>query len=189
MLDYRLFNNNPELLEKFTKYTKIYGVIFIILGLVGIFYPGLMSLTTVIFLGWLLLFSGFFAGIHTWQFNRKDWFGWFKALIFVVTGALIIVHPLPGILALGILFAIYFFLDAFANGAYAFQMRPAPYWWVALLNGVLSLAIGIFFLMAIGNPVQTIWLVGILVGISLFFDGVMLLSMASAAKKDGEEKK
>ena len=53
----------------------------------------------------------------------------------------------------------------------------------ALLNGLLSLGLGIFFFLAIGNPLQTLWLVGILVGISLFFDGIMLLSLSSAAKR------
>ena len=183
MLNYKIFDENKEMLEKFSKYGKAYGVIFLLLGLVGIFFPGIMSLTTVLFLGWLLLFSGFFAGMHTWQVNRGDWLGWLKTLILLVAGALIVIHPLPGILALGIIFAAYFALDAAANFALAFKLRPENSWWVALLNGVLSLGIAIFFALAIGNPVKTVWLVGMLVGISLFFDGVMLLSLSSAAGK------
>jgi len=183
MLDFNALSHNSELLEKFSKYSKIYGVIFIILGLVGIFFPGLMSITTAIFFGWLLLFSGFLVGVQTWQINRKDWIGWLKFLLFTVTGAMIIVNPLPGVIALGILFAAYFFIDAATNFVLAFKLKPQAYWWVALLNAVLSLALGIFFFEAIGNPLKTLWLVGLLVGISLFFDGVMLLSFSSATKK------
>ncbi len=184
MLNFKTFENNQEMLEKFSKYSKIYGVIFLILGLVGIFFPGLMSITTAIFFGWLLLFSGFLVGMQTWQFNRKDWIGWLKTVLFTVTGAMVIVNPLPGVIALGIIFAAYFVVDAATNFALAFKLRPAQYWWVALLNGLLSLGIAIFFTLAIGNPLQTLWLVGMLVGISLFFDGVMLLSLSRAAKKD-----
>jgi len=184
MLDYKQLIPDPRLLEKFSKYTKIYGVIFIILGLVGIFFPGLMSITTAFFFGWLLLFSGFLVAMQTWQLNKKDWIGWLKALLFTVTGALILLNPLPGVIALGIIFTAYFFVDSFANFVLAFKLRPAANWWIALLNSVLSLALGIIFFMAIGNPLKTLWLVGLLVGISLFFDGVMLLSLSSAARKE-----
>ncbi len=183
MVNYRIFENNQELLEKFRKYAKAYGVIFILLGLVGIFFPGIMSLTTTLFFGWLLLFSGILAGVHTWQANKGDWLGWFKTLVLVVSGALILLNPFPGLVAIGILFGAYFLVDAAADFALAFRIRPDASWWIALLNGVLSLGIGIFFLMALHNPVQMIWLVGVLVGISLFFDGVMLLSMSSSAGK------
>jgi len=174
--------DDPGELEKFSRYTKIYGVIFIILGLVGIFFPGLMSITTAIFFGWLLLFSGFLVGLQTWQVNKKDWLGWLKFLLFVVTGALLIINPLPGIIALGIIFAAYFFVDAFTNFMLAMKLRPAANWWIALLNSVLSLALGIIFFMAIPNPIKTLWLVGLLVGISLLLDGVALVMLARAAK-------
>ncbi len=182
MVNYSLFIDNKEMLERFSKYSKITGVIFLILGLVGIFWPGLMSLATAIFVGWLLLFSGFVIAFHTWQTNKKDWLGWLKTVIFIVTGGLIVINPFPGIAALGIIFAIYFLMDAFASTALAFQMKPQPMWWLSLLNGILSLAIAIFFM--IGWPFSSLWMVGLLVGISLFFDGILLLSLGSAAKKN-----
>jgi len=180
VLNINALENNKEILDKFGKYSKIYGVIFIVLGLVGIFFPEIMSLSTALFFGWLLLFSGFVVGVHTWQINKKDWLGWLKAVIFTVTGGMIIVNPLPGVIALGIIFAAYFVLDAATNFTLAFKTRPAPLWWIALLNGVLSLGLAIIFTVAIGNPLQTLWLVGLLVGISLFFDGVMLLSLSDS---------
>ncbi|ADV45938.1 HdeD family acid-resistance protein [Nitratifractor salsuginis] len=187
MLNIKQFTDNVQDLEKFSKYTKIYGVIFIILGLVGVFYPEIMSMTTAIFFGWLLLFSGFLVGIQTWQLNKKDWLGWLKFLLFTVTGALLIVNPLPGVIALGIIFSAYFFVDAFTNFMLAMKLRPAANWWIALLNSILSLALGIIFFTAIPNPIKTLWLVGLLVGISLFFDGVMLLGLSSAAKSEQEK--
>ena len=181
MVNYTLFSNDPEMIERFGKYSKITGVIFLIIGLVGIFWPVLMSVTTAIFVGWLFVFSGIMIGWHTWKTNPKDWLGWFKTVIFFLTGLFIVIHPFPGIAALGLLFAIYFLLDTFASTALAFTMRPEKHWWIALLNGILSLAIAIFFL--IGWPFSSLWLVGLLVGISLFFDGILLLSLSGAAKE------
>ncbi len=176
-----------DLLENFRKNSKIAGIIFLLLGAVGIFFPGIMSLATAIFVGWLLLFSGFLAAFHTYKTDKKDWLGWLKAFIFLVTGGLIIINPLPGVAALGIIFAVYFLMDSFASFALAFEMKPLKGWWIVLINGILSIILAFIFL--IGWPFSSLWLVGLFVGISLLFDGVVLLSLSHYAKKIEEEDK
>ncbi|WP_281951785.1 HdeD family acid-resistance protein [Nitrosophilus kaiyonis] len=182
MVGYQNMLNNKELLKKFEKNTKIAGVIFLLLGLVGIFYPALMSLTTAYFVAFLFIFSGITIGYHTWQTDKKDWLGWLKAFIYFVTGAMVIFFPLPGVAALGIILAIYFFMDGFASFALAGQMKGEnKFWWLILLNGILSIIIGVIFL--VGWPFSSLFLVGLFVGISLFFDGIVLLTMSSQIKK------
>ena len=178
MVNYPL---EKDMLKKFSKYSKITGVIFLILGLAGMLFPVVMSLATAIFFGWLLIFSAFLTGFHTYNTNKKDWLGWLKTFIFFVTGILIAVNPIPGVAALGIIFAIYFLFDSFAGIALAFEIKPQKGWWLALINGILSLIIAIIFL--VGWPFSSLYLVGLLVGISLFFDGIVLLSLGSAADK------
>ncbi len=180
MVRYSLLTNNKDLLEKFSKYSKIYGVIFLLIGLAGIVFPYIMSLTTAVIYAWFLLFSAFMIGFHTWQTNKKDWLGWLKTVIFLMVSILMIINPVTAVATLGILFAIYFFMDAFSSSALAFELKPAKMWWVSLLNGLLSLIIGIYFI--IGWPISSMFLVGFLVGISLFFDGIALLTLGSAAK-------
>ncbi len=180
MVRYSLFTNDKEMLEKFSKYSTIYGVIFLLIGLAGMFYPTVMSVATALFYGWLLMFSAFMIGFHTWQTNKKDWLGWLKAFIFFLIGALIVFYPITGVAALGLLFAVYFFMDAFASFTLAFELKPSSMWWISLLNGILSVAIGIFFI--IGWPFSSLFLVGFLVGVSLFFDGILLLSLGKSAK-------
>jgi len=184
MLNYSIFINNKDLTQKFAKYSKIYGVIFLIIGVIGIIFPNLMSVTSAIFLAWLMLFSGIFTTMQTWQVNKKDWLGWLKALLFLVVAILIFINPLTGVVALGILFTAYFFIDSILNFWLAFSIKPNSGWIMALLNTILSLAFGAYFFIVISNPIETMRAVGIVVGISLFFDGVMLISLANSAKKD-----
>ena len=179
MVRYSLLLNNKDLLEKFSKYSKIYGVIFLLIGLAGIIFPYIMSITTAVIYAWFLLFSTFMIGFHTWQTNKKDWLGWLKTVIFLMVSILMIINPITAVAALGMLFAIYFFMDAFSSIALAFELKPVKMWWVSLLNGLLSLIIGIYFV--IGWPISSMFLVGFLVGISLFFDGIALLTLGSAA--------
>ncbi len=176
-----LKNLNKEVLERFEKSSKIVGVIFLLLGLVGIFYPTLMSLTTAYFVAWLFIFSGILIAYHTYKNDKKDWLGWLKAFLYLLTGILVAIYPVSGVAALGIILAVYFFMDGFASFALASQMKGQKYWWLILLNGVLSTILGVIFL--VGWPFSSLILVGLFVGISLFFDGIVLLTMSSAVKE------
>jgi uncharacterized membrane protein HdeD (DUF308 family) len=185
MINYSIFiGGDSNIIKRFKKNAQTIGIIFIILGMLGMLFPEIISLSSAIFFGWLLLFSGFMVGWHLWQTNPKDWLGWLKFALLTVTGALVIINPLPGVVTLGILFTSYFFIDGIASISLAFGLRPQPMWWISLLNGILSITLGILFFMVIGNPLQTLWSVGVFIGISLFFDGIVLLSLSSAVKTD-----
>ena len=185
MVGYKNFIKDKELLKNFEKHSKIAGVIFLILGLVGIFFPTIMSLTAAYFVAWLFIFSGLTIGYHTYKTDKKDWLGWLKAFVYLLTGILVAMFPVPGVAALGIILAVYFFLDGFASFALASQMKGQKYWWLVLINGILSIIIGVIFLTT--WPFGSLVLVGLFVGISLFFDGIVLLTMSSYVKKLEEE--
>ncbi len=172
---------HQELIDRFSKNSRIAGIVFMLLGLIGILFPAFMSVTSALFFGWLLLFTGFLAGFHTWNTSRGDWLGWLKTLVLVATGMMIIFDPIPGVAALGIIFAVYFMFDGASSTVLAFQMRPAPMWWVVLINGIISLALALIFVL--NWPLGSMVLVGLFVGISLFFDGIALLAISSGVKK------
>ena len=167
-------NINKNLIDSFTKYSKVGGILFIILGLIGIVFPIVMSLTTLAFVSYLMIVAGFFSGWLTWQSNKEDWAGWLKSFILVLTGLFMIIYPTLGIATLGLLFAIYFFMDAFASFGLAYSLKPQKIWWLWLFNAITSLILGVIFV--IGWPFSSIYLVGLLVGVSLFFDGIALLT-------------
>jgi uncharacterized membrane protein HdeD (DUF308 family) len=186
MVGFSAFTNDKTLLEKFSQYSKIAGVIFMILGVLGITFPVVMSLTTAYFIAWLLLFGGITIAFHTYKTNKKDWLGWFKAFIFILSAILTVINPATGVAALGIILATYLFMDGFVNFALSIEQKGQDGWWLILLNAIISVVLGAIFL--IGWPFNSIFLVGLYVGISLLFDGVVLLSMASAVKKLEEDK-
>ncbi len=161
-----------SLFKKFGKHAKIAGIIFMLLGVVGIVFPLFMTLAWVAFVSWLLLFAGISAAFFTWQTDRSDWMGWLKSFALILVSLYMLFSPLGGAATLGLLFSIYFFTDAFAGFGLAMNMRPAQGWWLWLLNAILSLVLGVLFI--VGWPFSSLYLVGIFVGISLFFDGIAL---------------
>ncbi len=166
-------NINKNLVDNFKKHAKISGTLFILFGLAGILFPSMMSLTTTILVGYLMLFAGISAGMMTYKSNREDWMGWLKSFVLVLSSLFIVFYPVQGAAALGLVFAIYFFTDAFASFSLAFSLRPQKIWLVWLFNAITSLALGVLFV--IGWPMSSLLLIGILVGISLLFDGIALL--------------
>jgi len=170
-----------DLFEKFSKYTKIAGVIFIILGLVGIFFPVFMTLATVTFVAWLMMFAGLMAGYFTYISDKSDYLGWLKSFILVAIALFMIFYPMSGVGTVGLLLSIYFFMDSFASFSLSLNMRPASGWIWWMVNAVFSMLIGILFV--IGWPFTSMYLIGLLVGFSLFFDGISLLITGSIFKK------
>lgn len=172
---------DESLLESFSKYSKVAGILFIILGLVGIIFPVFMTFATVVFVAWLMILSGFMAGYFTYKSDKSDFLGWLKSFILVGVGILMIVYPMTGVGTVGLLLAIYFFIDSFAGFSLALSMRPQKGWIWWLINAILSLVIGVVFI--IGWPFTSLYLIGLFVGISLFFDGVTLLFIGASIKR------
>jgi uncharacterized membrane protein HdeD (DUF308 family) len=158
------------------------GIVLILLGMAGIVFPAFMSVAVVFFVAWMMLLGGLASGWFTWMSDRSDWMGWFKAFIPVLVALMLFFKPMPGIAAVGLLLAIYFLFDSFGNMALALTMKPAPGWWMWLLNGLFSLILAVIFL--VGWPFSSLVLVGLFVGISLLIDGVVLLTLGRALKRD-----
>jgi len=177
MWNYKLdIEASEELSKKLAKYSTVAGILFIILGLVGIFIPTFMTLATLYFFSYLLLFAGIFLATFTWMSNRKDWIGWLKSFILIFISLYMILSPMGGVATMGLLLSMYFFMDAFANFVFAMNVRNTTSdktWWMWLLNAIASVILGV--IMIIGWPFSSLYLVGLFVGISLFIDGWVLL--------------
>jgi len=166
-------NINRILISKFKKYTKVGGILFILLGLVGILFPTFMTFSTLAFVAYLMLFAGISGAWLTSASNPSDWAGWLKSFLLIIVSLYMIFYPMQGVATLGLLFSIYFFMDAFAGFTLAFSLGEQKHKWLWIFNAATSLVLAVIFL--INWPFSSLWLVGFFVGISLFFDGIALL--------------
>jgi uncharacterized membrane protein HdeD (DUF308 family) len=161
-----------------------------LIGLAGIFLPPIMSVAVVTFMSWMFIFSAFVQGYNTWKNYRKSFVAWLKPVLSFAVGILFLLFPIQGVAVVGILLATYLLIDAYSSIAFGFEYKPNRGWWMMILNGIFSIILAIILLM--GWPFSSIVLVGLFVGVSLFFDGVALLTFAIGAKKisnDSNEEK
>lgn len=165
-----------KLLPNFGRFTTITGLFLIILGTIGIFIPELMSLEISLLSASLLLIGGIFWVIHSFKTHTKEWSEWLKPTLLLVSGGLMLFYPMTGIATIGLLLAIYLLLDAYGSFFMAYNLRHKKGWGWMAFNGLVSFVLAILFLT--GWPTSSLWIVGLYISISLFFDGWALLSLA-----------
>ncbi|HEC06720.1 MAG TPA: hypothetical protein ENJ12_07705 [Thiolapillus brandeum] len=162
-----------QLSLRFGRYSLIVGTLLILLGGVGIVLPELMSLETSVFIASLFLIGGIFWLSHAFKYSLRNWSDWLKPVLLLITGGLMLFYPLSGVAAVGLLLAIYLLMDAFGSFALASSLHGAPGGGWMIFNGVVSLFLAVLFL--VGWPQTSMFLVGLYVAISLFFDGMALV--------------
>lgn len=154
------------------------GILLILIGIVAILLPQAISIVLSVFIGSLLILSGLVAGYGAWTGYRNHGLAWLKPFVLIVIGLLIAFNPVVVAAALGLLLVVYFLLTGFASVSFALDLKPLGGWGWMLLNGVLSIILAVIFLF--GWPFSSVALIGILVGISLLFDGISLLAVSRA---------
>ncbi len=167
--------------DKFGPYTLITGILLLVLGVAGILLPGVMSLSTVILIAWLLLTGGSLWAVHTYKHSPKNVMDWIKPALLLIFGGMMLFYPVSGVAAVGLLLAVYLLLGAMHSFALARSMHPDKGWGLMTFNGVVSAILASLFL--IGWPTTSLWLVGIYVSISLLFDGWVLVAIGWTLRK------
>ncbi len=167
------FNPNGD----FRRYTRITGWILLLLGLTGILLPRVMSITLSVMIGWLLLLAGGISTYQVYNSYRTTWLAWLKPFILFAIGFVVLFNPTVAVAALGLLLAVYLLMDGFAGVSFALELRPLPGWGWMMANGVLSFLLAAVLLF--GWPFSSLWVIGLLIGISLFLDGLALLMLSN----------
>jgi uncharacterized membrane protein HdeD (DUF308 family) len=154
------------------------GVLFILLGLCAVLVPRFFSVAVAIFLGWLILFGGIVQISRALLFSGMPGFGsWlFMGILQAVVGFLFIARPVSGVLTLTLLMTVFFALEGLAKISLAFRMRPLPNWGLILFSGITALALA--FIVAIGWPEASQWLLGLFLGINMIFLGAALVKIS-----------
>jgi uncharacterized membrane protein HdeD (DUF308 family) len=155
------------------------GILFMLSGIVCVVGDVTATFATVLFFGWLLLFSGIVALIHA--FGTHSWSGFFlyllSALLRGFTGYLLIRYPGSGAVSLTLVLASFFVVGGLFL-AIAAGMAQLPRWGWSVFSGVVSLVLGI--MLPAQMPASSIWFIGFAIGVDLFVDGASLVGFASA---------
>jgi uncharacterized membrane protein HdeD (DUF308 family) len=160
----------------------IFGVIAIILGILAMLAPVLTGMWVVILVGVLVLIVGIVR--IAWAFQAGS-LG--KGVVMFAIGGLtllcgivLLAHPLFASGVLTVLLALYFILDGISEIVASVRLRPGSGWGWMLFGGIVSLWLGIIIWRQF--PLSGVWAIGILLGIKLFFVGLIMLMGRSTVR-------
>ncbi|MFA7494702.1 MAG: HdeD family acid-resistance protein [Acidithiobacillus sp.] len=168
--------------KMFGKYLLPIAILLIVIGIFGLLSPMILSAVTDGIIAAILIIAGFTWILHSVQMHQHQLADWLKPLLLLITGGIMIAMPNAGIAAIGLMFILYFIIDAYRNftqsGVHAHHGRG---WFI--FSGIVDIAIAILFFVT--WPQGSLILVGIFVGVNLIFDGIILLMLRNASPGQG----
>ena len=159
------------------------GVLSLIVGFLALSSPILFSFLIVRLLGVFALVSGVISLLIT--IFGKDvaprWLNAVFALVRIVAGLALLYCIPSGLRVLTLVFAVFLMVDGAFGIFGAFKIRAQKGWIFLLLNGVITLVLG---LMVYAHwPTGSVWILGFFFGISLLCHGFALLRLGLSASK------
>jgi len=155
----------------------------IVAGAIAVGAPVVAGVAVTAIVGWLLVFSGILHLVFAWRSGRAASVVWeiLLGVVYAGIGFDVIVHPVAGLAGLTLAIAIYLLIEGVLELVLSFQLRPAPGSGWVLVDGIITLVLAVMIWST--WPSNAVWVVGTLVGISMFFSGITRLMLALAVRR------
>ena len=176
------FADPAEELRRTRRWLTVAGVLSLLGGIIAVGLPNIASIATAIFVGWLLVFVSALSVVDAFSTRdgRRIALRLLIAVLSFIAGLYLLVAPLDGAFTLTVVLSMWFLAVGVARIAGGIADRKAPGAGMLVLNGVLSLGLGL--LIALQLPESATWAIGLLVSIDLLFTGILLLSLARSLR-------
>lgn len=157
------------------------GIALAVIGTICIVHPFVASVTSVVFLGFLMVAGGIVQVLSS--FVAGKWSGMFLHLfigvLYAIVGFMIIDSPVENTLLLTKILAIFLMVVGLLNILYSLIQRFQGWGWV-LLNGGITFLLGL--LINRQWPSSALWVIGLFVGIEMIFNGWAWIMFAFGVK-------
>lgn len=182
-----IFGQDMERARKHWWMFMLLGVLLVLGGIAAITYPCVSSVGAVMVLGIILIVSGVFTIIGA--FWAGKWSALFLQLLvgilYVMVGMAVRDSPLEST-ALVTMFMAAFFIVVGAFRIIVSVIERFPQWGWALINGVVTLLVGLIIYDSF--PLSALWVIGLLVGIELLFNGWTWIMLSLVIRQIPENK-
>jgi uncharacterized membrane protein HdeD (DUF308 family) len=158
------------------------GVALLVLGILALGNLLVATLTSVFFVGIMMILGAIAQVIHA--FRMKGWGGFFYwllgGLLYGAAGVIAFTDPALAAVALTLVLAVALIASGILRIWMGVRLRPAPGWGWVVASGVVSALAGVVF--ALGWPLNSLWLLGLILAIDLTFQGVSAIAFGFALK-------
>jgi uncharacterized membrane protein HdeD (DUF308 family) len=159
------------------------GVLMLIAGVLALGNELLATAVSVYYIGALMLVAGIFQVVHA--FGVKNWgrfFWWLiSGIVYAAAGAIAFMNPLLAASVLTLLLAAALLAAGVMRIMVGLQHRSEPNWGWIVAAGVVTALAGL--VIAAGWPVSSLFVLGVLLGIDLIFQGATLTMFGLSLKR------
>jgi uncharacterized membrane protein HdeD (DUF308 family) len=159
----------------------ILGVALVVLGVIAMGSAVIASLAVAVAIGTLLIMGGAFEALGA--FWCRGWSGFFlhllSGVLSIVVGLMFLRAPVDALAALTLLAACFLMVSGIFKIVAAVSYRFATWGW-PLVSGVIDVLLGLLIWQDL--PESALWVVGLYVGINLFFRGVNWIALGLAVR-------
>ncbi|KXF78835.1 hypothetical protein ATN84_03460 [Paramesorhizobium deserti] len=178
-------NIPAELRSKWGWFVGI-GVLLLILGGIALGNLLIATVASVYFIGMLMLIAGIVEIVHS--FGVKDWksflFWALSGLLYAAAGVVAFINPILASAVLTFLLAVALTATGLIRIWAGFQSKPAKGWGWIVAAGVLTALAGI--VIALGWPVNSLWILGAFLAIDLIFQGWSFIAFGLGIRTFGD---
>jgi len=159
------------------------GVALIILGVLAVGSPALAAVAVNAVIAWLIVLAGVVHLSLAFYAHRAGSVLWklLVGLAYIFFGIYLIAHPALGVASLTLVLALLFLVEGIFDIALFFQMRAIGGSSWILVDGIITLALGLMIYLR--WPSSSNWAIGTLVGVSLIISGVTRLMLSLAVRR------
>lgn len=161
------------------------GIVMVILGTVGLSMEVTLTVVSVFYFGFLILFGGIVMLIDAFRAGKWKSKFWHVliALSYMAAAIVMIVNPAASAVWITLFLAGFFVVTGLLRLIIGFQSRGAvANWGWIVFAGLISMALGgIIFA---EWPVSGLWVIGMFIAIELILQGFSMISIAWAARAD-----
>lgn len=166
-------------MSRLALFNLIYGVAFLVVGIVAIIFPISFTFALDYVIGGVLTAAGIIAfGIFVFTCGAPgSWLLLVLGIIHFAIGIWLILTPAAGVVYLTLVLCGWFIAQGIAKMAQACHMRGSmPSWPAVFSSGALSIVLGFWILVIL--PENAVWVLGVLFGVDMLVTGVAALLVA-----------
>ena len=171
----------PHEIVEYWGWFLAFGVGLLLLGVIAVVRSVTATIVSMLFFGWLLVLA---CGIEVAQaILVGHWAGFFHhlvaAVLFGVTGFLIVTRPVLSAEVATMLMALFFLVSGLFQFIGAIWVA-LPGWGWQVADGIITVVLGILVLAQ--WPASGLWVIGLFIGIDLIFYGGAWIALALALR-------
>lgn len=158
------------------------GVAMVIFGMVALGNLFAATLAVMLVTGVMLIVAGVVEIVQA--FGAKTWgktiYWLLSGLLYAAAGVIAIIDPALAAAGFTLMLAAVLFAVGVLRIIAGFDAKPAAGWGWMVAAGVFTVLFGI--LIGVGWPINSVWLIGLILGVDLIFQGVAWVSFGLALR-------